>query len=300
MGFGWWYRDQRSQPYQSLQAVHALVVAKQAGYVVNEEVLRNGRGYLRDIENRIPASWSQETKDMLAAYALHVRWLDDDRDAAKARSLWSRRGESLGLDALAWLWPVVDDVGIEAEIARLIGNRATETADAATFATDYGEDAYLVLHSDRRTDGIVLDAMIAMDPDSDLIVKTVNGLIGNQRRGRWNNVQENSFILLALNNYFETFESVEPDFVARVWLGDLYAAEHAFEGRTTERAETVVPMDELVARGDDDLVISKEGGRSGSTTAWVCATRPTISTSIRSTGGSLSNAPTKASTTPAT
>ncbi|MCP3998957.1 MAG: hypothetical protein GY722_28425, partial [bacterium] len=130
------------------------------------------------------------------------------------------------------------------------------------FTTNYGEDAYLILHSDRRTDGIILDALIAESADSDLIPKVVAGLLGNQTRGRWNNVQENSFILLALNNYFDTFEAATPDFVARVWLGDIYAAEHTFAGRTTDRAETLVPMAELLEQageGQTELVVSKDG-----------------------------------------
>jgi uncharacterized protein YfaS (alpha-2-macroglobulin family) len=45
-------------------------------------------------------------------------------------------------------------------------------------------------------------------------------------------------------------------------LGDLYAAEHVFAGRTTDRAETVVPMAELLeqaAAGQTNLVVSKDG-----------------------------------------
>ena len=72
-------------------------------------------------------------------------------------------------------------------------------------------------------------------------------------------MQENTFILLALNNYFDTFEAEDPDFVARVWLGDLYAAEHTYAGRSTDRFETLVPMAELIEQGDADLVVDQDG-----------------------------------------
>jgi alpha-2-macroglobulin len=74
----------------------------------------------------------------------------------------------------------------------------------------------------------------------------VNGLLAHRERGRWGNTQENTFVLLALDRYFRTFESVTPDFVARFWLGEEYVAEHTYVGRTTERNETLVPMDFLV------------------------------------------------------
>ena len=188
-----------------------------------------------------------------------MRRLDGDVDSDKADQIWRNHGLDFGLDALAWLWPVIGDEAIATEIRRNFSNRVTETPSAATFATDTSEEDYLLLRSDRRTDGIILDAMLLEDPGNDLIPKIVTGLIGNQRRGRWNNSQENAFILLALNNYFDTFEATTPDFVARVWLGDLYAAEHTFEGRSVDSQETVVPMRDLIDEGDTDLVLSKDG-----------------------------------------
>ncbi len=258
-GFGWWSRNRPSSPYQSIQAMHALIVARNEGFTVPDGVMASGYRYLETIEDRIPADYSQRSKDMLSAYALHVRSLGGDRDARAASALWERRGTDLESDALAWIWPVVDDDAVEASIERVLNNRVVESAGEAAFITDYGEDAYLLLHSSRRTDAIVLDALITMAPESDLIVKVVAGLLANRIRGRWNNVQENSFILLALNRYFADFEATDPDFVARVWLGDLYAAQHRFSGRSTDRALTLVPMAELLAVGDSDLIVEKDG-----------------------------------------
>ena len=258
-GFGWLSRDGDSHPYSSIQAMHALVIASDNGFDVPSRVMGDGFWYLEAIEDRIPDHYGQSAREMLTAYALYVRSLDGEQVSGDARALWERRGEALGLDALAWTWPVVDDDGIEAEIERIVNNRAVETAGAATFATDYGEDAYLLLHSDRRTDGIVLDALITMAPGSDLIPKVTAGLLAHRVRGRWRNIQENTFILLALGRYFDTFEATDPDFVARVWLGDLYAAEHEYVGRSTDRGSTLIPMAELLASGDADLVVQKDG-----------------------------------------
>ena len=258
-GWSTWRRDFETSPYRSVHVMHALFEAEANGYAVPAGVLEQGRAFLRSIEDHIPQTWSAESRDTLIAYSLFVRRLDGDLDPAKADEVWRRHGLELGLDALAWLWPVIGDEAIATEIARNFSNRVTETPSAATFATDYAEDAYLLLQSDRRTDGIILDAMLLMDPGNDLIPKIVTGLIGNQRRGRWNNSQENAFILLALDNYFDTFEATTPDFVARVWLGDLYAAEHVFEGRSVDSQETVVPMQDLLDRGDTDLVVSNDG-----------------------------------------
>ena len=53
----------------------------------------------------------------------------------------------------------------------------------------------------------------------------MRGLLAHRKAGRWANTQENVFVLLALDRYFNTYEAQTPDFVARVWLGERYAGE---------------------------------------------------------------------------
>ncbi|MCK4976975.1 MAG: hypothetical protein KAS36_08585, partial [Anaerolineales bacterium] len=106
--------------------------------------------------------------------------------------------------------------------------------------------------------------LILDNPQSDLIPKLVNGLLAHRTRGHWGNTQENVFVLLSLDRYFNTFEAQTPDFVARIWLGDTYAGGHEFVGRTTERHETEIPMvylvDETFGGGEtQDLILSKDG-----------------------------------------
>jgi uncharacterized protein YfaS (alpha-2-macroglobulin family) len=90
----------------------------------------------------------------------------------------------------------------------------------------------------------------------------VRGLLGGRTRGRWMNTQENVFILLALDRYFNTYEKTTPDFVARVWLGQDYAGEQTFKGRSIDRQQLNLPMSALVERTANapaNLTISKEG-----------------------------------------
>jgi uncharacterized protein YfaS (alpha-2-macroglobulin family) len=221
--------------------------------------------YLREIEEHYPHWYSKGTRHTLSAYALYVRDLQGDSDVAKAQRLLNDAGlDQLSLEAAAWLWQVLDsDPGSDAEVERIerhISNRTVETAGTANFTTRYSDQAYLLLRSDRRTDAIILDAMIAGAPESDLIPKVVNGLLAHRTKGHWKNTQENVFVLLALDSYFNTFEAQTPDFVARMWLGDTYVGAHTFEGRTSERHTTTIPMDYLAGNDEiEDLILSKEG-----------------------------------------
>ncbi len=97
-------------------------------------------------------------------------------------------------------------------------------------------------------------------PQSDLIPKIVKGLLAHRQKGRWENTQENVFILLALDRYFNTYEKASADFVARVWLGDAYAGEQQFKGRATDRFRLNLPMRYLVDQPPERrLTLSKVG-----------------------------------------
>lgn len=258
-GFSYWQRDERSSPFVSIQAVHALALAQQGGAAVNADTLSRGLGYVRDIEAHFTSDMGESVRDALSAYALNIRALAGDKDATKAKSLWDRRGSAMSIEAAAWLWPVVTDATTDLAIERRIANSAVETAGAANFTDSYGDDAYVVLHSDRRVDGVVLDALIARRPDSSLIPKVVTGLLAHRTAGRWNNLQENTFILLALKQYFDKFENQTPAFVANVWLGERFAGSESFTDRSTDRVAINVPTEALLSTGNSTLTLSKEG-----------------------------------------
>jgi hypothetical protein len=262
-GFAFWRRGDRSWPYLTIHVAHALARARAKGYAVPDRMWSRAATYLKQIERHIPAWYSKESRLAIRAYALFARHHMGDPDGAKAAALFAEAGlDGLSLEALGWILPVLHQDG-RAEpvkkILRHLGNRTTETAAGAHFVTSYSDGAHVLLHSDRRADGVILEALIQVEPASDLIPKVVRGLLGHRKAGRWGNTQENAFVLLALDRYFQVYEKVTPDFVARVWLGEDFAGEHAFKGRTTERARIEIPMAWLAGRGTQPLHLAKDG-----------------------------------------
>lgn len=258
-GFAYWRHGEKSDPFNSIQATQALLVASVHGFDVPKENLARAQQYLTKIDSQIPAEASQQARDTLRAYALRVRMQGGHRDSAAADAMVAERGSKLPLDAVAWLLPVVTDGPVRASLAQLVGNATVDDAGSVTFTNAVTDDAWTTLQSDRRTDGLVLDALISTDPGSDLIPKIVSGLMAAQKSGRWDNVQENAFILLALRHYYDAFEKTTPDFVAGVWLGDRFAGQHDFSGHTTERATVSIPTANLIAAGDSDVTVRNDG-----------------------------------------
>ena len=269
-GFGFWRRGSETWPYLTVHVAHALVRAKLKGYEVDGGMLARAMTYLKNIERHYPSEYPEWVRRHITTYAVYVRNLNADPDVAKALQLIKEEGgiEKTGLEPLGFLLPVLSPSkdGAAQDMVKAIrkhlNNRVTETAGAAHFAVNYQDGAHLILSSDRRADGVLLDALIGDQPKADVIPKIVTGLLAHRKKGHWGNTQENAFVLLALDRYFNTYEKETPDFVARAWLGQDYAGEHTFKGRTTERHEIDIPMSWLAkkpAGEKQDLVLEKTG-----------------------------------------
>ncbi len=266
-GWGFWAGSPEDWPYLSIHVAHALARAKEKGFTVPPQMISSADGYLKNIERHIPGYYGPDERRSLIAYALFVRHLLADTDRVRARALVAEAGgaDKLPIEADGWLLRVLtSDPGSQKElggIRRALANRVTETAGAAHFTTHYADGEHLLLASDRRADGVILESLIFDQPQSDVIPKVVAGLLAHRTAGHWVNTQENAFVLLALDRYFRTYEKATPSFVARAWLGDKFAGEHAFQGRTTEQSRIDVPMSFVLdqASHPTDLVIQKDG-----------------------------------------
>jgi len=264
---GWGFWQEQPWPYLSVHVAHALVRAKDKGYSPDAGMLQRSQQYLRNIESHIPGWYGVDARRAIIAYALSVRKRMGDADPARAKRLVAEAGgvEKLPIEAVGWIWPTIsEDKASAAEneaIRRHIANRVTETAGNAHFVSGYKDSDWVLLNSDRRADGVVLEALIGDQPQASLIPKLVKGLLAHRKAGRWANTNESAFVLLALDRYFNTYEKVTPDFVARVWLGDRFAGQHAYKGRTTEQHHIGVPMQWLASetKGPQNVVIAKDG-----------------------------------------
>lgn len=265
-GWSFWQRDQRSWPYLSIHVAHALARAADKGGPVPEHTRERALNYLRNIERMLPHWYDADSRRSLRAYALDVRRRLGDIDPTKARALLAevQSFDRLSVEAIGWLLPSLAKGGATSEVEallRYVEQQVAETSSNAHFVTARTEQgAHVLLHSDRRADGVMLDALMELRPQHDLIEKLVRGLLAHRVQGRWGNTQENAFVLLALDRYFRLREGVTPDFVARVWLDQGFAGEHTFRGRSGERFELGIPMAELAETGSERaLLVQKEG-----------------------------------------
>jgi uncharacterized protein YfaS (alpha-2-macroglobulin family) len=248
----------------SVHVAHALALAKVKGYKVPEEMIEKSKTYLKNVEKYIPTEYPP-VRWTISAYALYVRDLLGDKDTAKTKALLKEGTiEKMPFEALGWILSVLADDKNSTEeveaIKHFLVNHTTETSAAANFVTDYGDGAWLIMYSNRRADGVLLEAMLKAEPNNDLIPKLVRGLLDHRTKGAWSNTQENVFILLALDKYFQAYEKVTPNFVTKIWLGNTYAGEEIFKGRSVDSNQINIPMSYLTEQGStSNLIIDKQG-----------------------------------------
>ncbi len=265
-GWDWWRKDRTPDPFVSVHVTHALVRAKEKGFKVPSQLLGGGLRYLRNIKNEFPPWYPESARRTVRAYSLFVRGRAGDKVEGEARELYREAGspDGLSMDALGFLLPTFSKdpqaTRQRDAIRRYLDNRIAETAGKAHFVTSVSDEAHVTLDSSRKTDGILLEAMIDDRPDDDVIPKIASGLLAHRKRGHWLNTQENVFVLLGLDRYFNKYEKVTPDFVARAWLGDRLAAEHPFKGRSVDRKQVEIPLSTLAKmRGTQNVTIAKQG-----------------------------------------
>lgn len=50
-----------------------------------------------------------------------------------------------------------------------------------------------MLHSDRRTDAVLLLSLLLIDPNNRIIIKLAKGLLAHKKAGKWRNTQVSTF-----------------------------------------------------------------------------------------------------------
>jgi alpha-2-macroglobulin len=280
-GFSFWRSDDESIPYLSVHVAHAIARAKAKGFSISNAMLDKSRDYLKNIESKYPKGYSEESRWAISSYSLYASKLLGQKDVSKAKTLIRTATiEKLSAESIGWLLSVLaNDKNSVSEVEAIklnLMNRITETASAAHFVSNYKDGEYVLLSSDRRADGVILEALLELENEknsqstgtlpngrvsaSSVIPKLVRGLLANRVKGRWQSTQENAFVLLALDKYFQVYEKTKPNFVAKLWLGDAYAGEQKFAAYTANSNLVNIPMSYLQTQNpQQNLVLDKQG-----------------------------------------
>ncbi len=268
-GFGFWRRGDRSWPYVSIHAAHALVRAQEKGFAVPEATLARSRAYLRDDRaSAFPSDYADEVRRTLVAYALHVQDLMGDPRPAAGPSARATRRARRGCPSRRWAGSSRPCRGTPARRpSRDASADASPTASprpaaAAHFAVSYARRRAPAppLESPRRRGRArgPRRRPAGKRPRSRSSWPASSRTAG---RGAGRTPRRTSSSSSPSTATSRPTRRTTPDFVARAWLGERYAGEHAFRGHTDREPPRADPH-ARPARGrtrHDDLLLAKDG-----------------------------------------
>jgi hypothetical protein len=262
-GFGYWADSRESYLFISSWAAYVLARAEAAGYPSDTyrhqqlmtfltQRLRNPR---RDLYED-----TDYNSQAMAALVLSSSGATIDADIQRIY----RERTHLAIFGKAWLMEAAhlsrgQDGAIEQELNREIQSAAVEKASSAHFAEATGESVRLIMHSNERTDAIVLDTFLHVRPNDPLIPKIIHGLNESRSHGRWDTTQSNAWGTVAMTDYYDLFEKETPDFNANLFVGNGFVGQGKFAGRETKILTDKVPFSALAEETTSDLILEKQG-----------------------------------------
>jgi len=242
---GWaWWESGDADLFMSAYVVWGLSLAKKSGLDFEHGLLLRGRDFLASNIVR------SETMPDLQAWLLHaihsvgVRGLEEKpRLAVEAAwdNAWQQR-DSLNAYSRASLALAAHDAGKVDEAETLIRNlengvihakasapsqlQAGTLSGASGATAHWGEDGIYHRWSDGGVEAtsVALRALLAIDPDSELIEPVLRWLIQNRRGAHWSNTRDTAMTLLALNDYLKVSGELDSELEYEIYAGDTLVA----------------------------------------------------------------------------
>ncbi|HEY9760662.1 MAG TPA: alpha-2-macroglobulin family protein [Oculatellaceae cyanobacterium] len=253
----WGERDRHryATPFLTAQCAHAMLMAKESGYKVDENLMRTIRNGLR-LSRFNRDDRAEEFHRRTRAYTIYVHHLFGDDCISEAQSLLpdEKSIRDAHTEILCWLLPVIQKHDPEKgkQILARLYNTIEETASTA-FVQDKQPnilDLFCTEGSSRST-AVTLETLCLAQPDHPLIPKLAKGLLLQRGNGHWLNTNDDAFAFRALNKYFSIYEKDNPDFAVDAWLNGL----HYVHGKFTKRAAP--PMLATFRLGSEKLADAK-------------------------------------------
>jgi hypothetical protein len=262
-GFGYWSDSSESYLYISGWAGYVLARAKQAGFAVDENALYRLKAFLQQRLDSPRHDLGEDTDYDSQAMAALVSGALGQPVPAHVKRIYGQR-QHLALDGRAWLLEAAHvQLGATspeaAELYRMVMSTVIEKASSVHFSTHATESLRLIMHSNDRTDAIVMAALLHTHPADPVLPKAAHGLNEARRHGHWDTTQSNAWATVAFADYFTAFEKTEPHFLAEVFVGDRFAGEQKFQGHTTDSYLEKIPMAAAAGLKSQDLTIGKTG-----------------------------------------
>ena len=258
-GFGLWDESRRSHPWVSAYALWSLALAKKHGAHVPDRTIEGGERFVRRYLDHYESGFLGMPT---AAFMVDVLAEIGKPDFGHMNRLFEKRDE-LPLFSRAMLAHAMlvgdGDVKARQQLVSDLEGHIRVQGNKALIAENHGNAYAELMDSSTRTNALVLRALLASRKNHALAERMTRGLLGARDNGTWRNTQESAYALLALDEYRKAQESADPNFTAKVWLGDEAILQQEMTGRSTKSFDVELPTSRMQKAGGTTLAFQMNG-----------------------------------------
>ncbi|HVF57107.1 MAG TPA: MG2 domain-containing protein [Pyrinomonadaceae bacterium] len=262
-GWGWW-KDDPTDPWMTAYVVDGFVLARRAGYEVDEERLGRGREKLKAMIDAGRADDGQETDAETRAYMIYALNESGAADARYLNALFDGRGklQPYGRALLALALKDKGDVKRAAVVAGEIERTATAGgADAHWSSMRKGLHGAGDEANDVEATALSVKALARISPQSELLAKAARWLVASRKHGYyWLSTKDTAFAIYGLTDYLKVSRELQPDYALEVYLnGEQVLARQMTAADATSAQTFVINRKGGAVGGTNELRIVKRG-----------------------------------------
>jgi uncharacterized protein YfaS (alpha-2-macroglobulin family) len=227
-------------PYLSAYTMYVLKRARDAGYVVDQAMTDRGTDFLELVLRWGDYDWTypynEDARLTTLSFCVYSLSIWGKKEPSYASKLFERR-DQIPIFGKTLLMKAGRNCGMgerfESELARIITNKIKMSPTTAHFEESDNRGGW-TFPSPAKVTGFVIQTFTELDiafPYKDQVIRWLVSERGKRTRPT---THENAFVFDAFQTYYTKYEKEEPDFVAKVLLGEKEIIKRNFKGRTSE------------------------------------------------------------------
>ncbi|MFZ4577722.1 MAG: Ig-like domain-containing protein [Myxococcota bacterium] len=251
-GFSLWPDETVADAPATAWALMVLHDASQRGYAVDPAVFQGGATWLRGklASDQRSQYGSTIAFDAMRALMLAALSTVGQPAAGYLDELYGKRATLPPSAALLLAQALLAGDGARgaaraAEMLDELTKKLHVDGETSHLVEPAGDDLLELWPSEVRTNAMLLNLMVQVDPGHPLAMRVGRWLIAHKNGDPFSSTQDNAWALKGLARWFSASERQEPDFAWGVFLGDKRLATGAWQQRTLDVANTFVPQADL-------------------------------------------------------
>ncbi|MDY6787163.1 MAG: alpha-2-macroglobulin family protein, partial [candidate division WOR-3 bacterium] len=236
-GFGIWTDSKYSNPYLSCYVCLVMHYAEDAGYKLDNSVTEKALGYMEDLINGRAGRtfywnhYSESTKRTIKIMAMAVM-SQFGKNTDNYVSQYKQYIETMNTEQLLYYTMSLKKNKYADELKR-INERLKGMLTVESRTVHFGEtegDKWIYFDSVKNTAAGLMALLRINGKETPYAYQIITWMLRERKENKWRTTQSNAYALMAITEYFNTYESEEPDFTAKLLIDGIESMNRQFRG----------------------------------------------------------------------